>query len=145
MGFLPTTPRRSSTNEYLAERALRRPSSTIWLNLVSVYTNKFDDALSFYVSTLGLSLRTVEVDPTNPNILHAVLVDAEDRDVLELIQADEIPGGATGFGEMRFSLPKRAWLLLRARLDAQDYPYRLSGDYLNLRDVDGRLLHVSPL
>lgn len=145
MGFLPTSQHNQTTYEYLAERALRRPSSTIWLNLVSVYTNRFDEALSFYVSTLGLTLRTVEVDPSHPSRLHAILVDAEDRDILELIESEESTGTSSSIGDLRFSLPRRAWLLLRARLDAQEYPYRLGKDVLNIKDVDGLTLHVSAL
>ncbi|HLT48418.1 MAG TPA: hypothetical protein VK002_14385 [Rubricoccaceae bacterium] len=135
---------RPATAQQLAERVLRRPSSALWLNHVSVVTRRFDAALTFYVTTLGLSLRAVELDPACPTRLRAVLVDAEDRDVLELVQADD---GAEGpnVGRLAFSLPRRAWLLLRARLDAQGYPYRLTTDCLLIEDADGILLRVTPL
>lgn len=137
--------RRPATPEQLAERALRRPSSTLWLNFVSVVTHRFDDALAFYVTTLGLTLRTVELDPANPSRLRAVLVDAEDRDVLEIIQAGDTDGAGPNVGRLAFSLPRRAWLLLRARLDVQHYPYRLEGDDLFIEDADGIVLRVTPL
>ncbi|MDX1419802.1 MAG: VOC family protein [Rubricoccaceae bacterium] len=137
---------RPASPQQLAERALRRPSSALWLNHVSVTTRRFDESLAFYVSTLGLSLRTVELDPASPTRLCAVLVDAEDRDVLEIVQADdeaEAPG--TNVGRLAFSLPRRAWLLLRVRLEAQDYPYRLTNECIFVEDADGLLLRVSPL
>ena len=145
MPFFPSPSRRQITHEYLAERALRRPSSTIWLSNVSVCTSQFDKALNFYVSTLGLALRAVDLDPTNPSRLRAILVDAEDSDVLELIEADpdtELPANVSRLG---FSLPRRSWQLLRARLDAQEHPYRLSGDSLLFKDTEGIVLRVQPL
>jgi catechol 2,3-dioxygenase-like lactoylglutathione lyase family enzyme len=142
----PSSSRRPATSQQLAERVLRRPSSALWLNHVSVVTRRFDDALAFYVSTLGLTLRAVELDPACPTRLRAVLVDAEDRDVLELVQAaDDGDAAAANVGRLAFSLPRRAWLLLRARLDAQGYPYRLTGDCLLIEDADGILLRVTPL
>lgn len=145
MGFLPSPSRRNITHEYLAERALRRPSSTIWLNHVCVSTSQFDTALNFYVATLGLSLRTVELDPTEPTRLHAILVDAEDRDVLELIEADTNVEAPTNVSQLGFALPRRSWQLLRARLDTQEHPYRVSGGALLFEDVDGITLRVQPL
>ena len=136
--------RRPATSKQLAERVLRRPSSAIWLNHVSVATRRFDEALAFYVSTLGLTLRAVELDPACPSRLRAVLVDAEDRDVLELVQQDDGDPGVN-VSRLAFSLPYRAWLLLRARLDAQDYPYRLTGDRLLIEDTDGIVLCLTPL
>lgn len=144
MAFLsPSRP--TVTHAYLAERALRRPSSTIWLNHVCVTTTQFDEALNFYVATLGLSLRTVELDPTQPGRLRAVLVDAEDRDVLELIEGDPNVKAATNVSQLGFSLPRRSWQLLRARLDTQEHPYRVSGDALLFEDTEGIVLRVQPL
>src|SRR5690606_27628994 len=134
------------TVQQLAERVFRRPSSALWLNHVSVVTRRFDEALSFYVATLGLTLRLVELDPTCPTRLRAVLVDAEDRDVLALVQADgEADALGPNVGRLAFSLPRRAWLLLRIRLDAQDYPYRLTNESILVEDADGILLRVTPL
>jgi catechol 2,3-dioxygenase-like lactoylglutathione lyase family enzyme len=140
----PDPSRRPATSQQLAERVLRRPSSAIWLNHVSVGTRRFDEALTFYVSTLGLTLRAVELDPACPARLRAVLVDAEDRDVLELVQQDDA-GEGVNVSRLAFSLPHRSWLLLRARLDAQGYPYRLTGHRLVLEDADGIVLCVTPL
>ena len=145
MAFLPSASRRIVTHEYLAERALRRPSSTIWLNHVCVSTTQFDEALNFYVATLGLSLRTVELDPTEPSRLHAVLVDAEDRDVLELVESDPAVETPTNVSQLGFALPRRSWQLLRARLDTQEHPYRLTGGSLLFEDTDGIVLRVQPL
>ncbi len=145
MAFLPSPSRRCVTHEHLAERALRRPSSTIWLNHVRVSTTQFEKALDFYVSTLGLSLRAVELDPTEPSRLHAILVDAEDRDVLELVESDRAVDVPTNVSQLGFSLPLRSWQLLRARLDAHDHPYRKSGDSLLFEDADGMVLRVQPL
>jgi catechol 2,3-dioxygenase-like lactoylglutathione lyase family enzyme len=148
MPQLPSS-RRPATSKQLAERVLRRPSSALWLNHVSVGTRRFDEALTFYVSTLGLALRAVELDPACPTRLRAVLVDAEDRDVLELVQQDDADPGTADPGvnlsRLAFSLPRRSWLLLRARLDAQGYPYRLTGDRLVVEDADGIVLCVTPL
>jgi catechol 2,3-dioxygenase-like lactoylglutathione lyase family enzyme len=141
----PSSSRRPATSQQLAERVFRRPSSAIWLNHVSVVTRRFDEALVFYVSTLGLTLRAVELDPSCPTRLRAVLVDAEDRDVIELVQDDGDGGPVANVGRLSFSLPRRAWLLLRARLDAQSYPYRLTTDCILVEDADGIVLRVSPL
>ena len=145
MAFLPSLSRRKISHEYLAERALRRPSSTIWLNHVCVSTTQFEKALDFYVSTLGLSLRTVELDPTDPSRLHAILVDAEDHDVLELVEADASIEAPTNVSQLGFCLPRRSWQLLRARLDTHEHPYRVSGDSLLFEDTDGIVLRVQPL
>ncbi|MDX1440715.1 MAG: hypothetical protein R3284_12520 [Rubricoccaceae bacterium] len=145
MAFMRPPFPQPASNEDLAERALRRPSSTIWLNHVSVQTKQFEEALSFYVSTLGLTLRVVEMDPSNPSRLHAVFVDAENRDILELVETDQSSEISKRIGQLSFSLPRRAWLLMRARLDAQDYPYHLVGDVIKIHDVDGIQLHITPL
>jgi len=110
-----------------------------------VSTSQFEKALDFYVSTLGLSLRTVELDPTQPSRLHAILVDAEDRDVLELVEADASKPASTNVSQLGFSLPLRSWQLLRARLDTHEHPYRVSGDSLLFEDTDGIVLRVQPL
>ena len=144
MAQLPS-PRRATTPQQLAERALRRPSSAIWLNHVCVATADFDAALNFYVGTLGLSLRTVETHPVNGTRLRAILTDAEDRDILELLEAAAPAEPVANVGQLGFSLPRRSWLLLRARLDAQDVTYRLADDCLFLEDTDGIQLRVQPL
>ncbi len=144
MAQAPAPSRRAATHEQLAERALRRPSSTIWLHQVRVTTRHLDEALAFYVTTLGLTLRAVELDPAHPTRLRAILVDAEERDVLEIVEGgDEAP--IANLSQLGFGLPRRAWHLLRTRLDTQEVPYRLSGDCLLLRDADGILVRVQPL
>jgi glyoxylase I family protein len=129
----------------LAERALRRPSSTIWLHRVRVGTRRFDEALQFYVGTLGLTLRTVELDPARPAHLRAILTDAEARDVLELVEAAPGAGVASGLSELAFCLPRRAWQALRVRLETQGHPYAVSGTALTFADADGLPLRVEAL
>jgi catechol 2,3-dioxygenase-like lactoylglutathione lyase family enzyme len=146
MAHLPTLASRPTALD-LAERAYRRPSSTIWLHRVRVGTCRFEEALQFYVGTLGLALRTVELDPGRSPYLRAVLVDAEARDVLELVEADGGAGGVAGAAlhGLTFGLPRRAWQLLRTRLDTQGYPYTLSPTVITLHDADGLRLRVEPL
>jgi glyoxylase I family protein len=129
----------------LAERAIRRPSSTIWLHRVRVVTRRHDDALQFYVGTLGLTLRTVDLDPARPAYLRAILTDAEGRDVIELVEADEAGVADSRLGELTFCLPRRSWQALRARLETQSYHYDLRGDTIHLSDADGLPLRVESL
>src|SRR5688500_17927726 len=135
---------RPSTLE-LAERAFRRPSSTIWLHRVRVATQRFDEALQFYVGTLGLTLRTVELDPARPAHLRALLTDAEARDVLELVEVDADGYTETRLSELAFCLPRRTWQALRVRLETQGYTYALSGGALSFADADGLPLRVEAL
>jgi catechol-2,3-dioxygenase len=132
----------------LAERALRKPSSVIWLGGVCVTTTRFEEALGFYSGTLGLSLRTVGHHPRHPDRLRAVLIDAEGRDVMELVEA---PREAEPSSErpivdgLGFRLPRRSWQALRARLETADVPYEQAHGALSLRDPDGIGLRVEPL
>lgn len=131
----------------LAERAIRNPASTIWLDHVCLTSHRFEDALKFYVRTLGLSLRTVEGHPFYPDRMRALFIDAEGRDVLEIIDGGD-PDTETArlhLGQLGFALPKRSWMLLRARLDAQDVPYEETPDRLYFKDVDGTLLKIASL
>ncbi|HYE95944.1 MAG TPA: VOC family protein [Rubricoccaceae bacterium] len=146
MASLPSLPRLDTPMD-LAERALRKPSSTIWLHHVCVVTRHFDAALAFYVGTLGLTLRTVEAHPVFPSRLRARLVDAEGRDVLELLEAgtDAAPDAPHRVDQLGFCLPLRSWQVLRARLDAQEVPYQLTAGCLFLEDADGIRLRVEPL
>ena len=145
---MPSTPQpiaRPSDLE-LAERAFRRPSSIIWLHRVRIGTRQFDDALQFYVGTLGLTLRTVELDPVQPTRFRAILTDAEARDVLELVEMESYePGITAGIGALSFALPRRSWMALRIRLGAQDYPFTVVGDALAFADPDGLALCVEAL
>ena len=129
----------------LAERAFRRPSSTIWLHRVRVGTRRFDEALQFYVGTLGLTLRAVDMDPVRPSCFRAVLTDAEARDVLELVEMEGEAAAGVGVGELAFGLPRRAWLALRVRLATQGRDYLVAGDALTFADADGLALGVEAL
>jgi|SRR5690606_35194892 len=132
------------TSRSILERALKHPSSTIWLGHVCLATPRFEEALGFYAGTLGLSMRTVERHPLHFDRLRAVMIDAEGRDVLELVEAAE--GEATrSVRQLGFRLPRRAWQLLRARLDAQEVPYEEDDGHLVLHDCDGVMLRVEAL
>ena len=128
----------------LAERALRQPATTVWLDHVSLVTARFEAALEFYVSVIGLQLRTIEAHPAQPTRLRAVFIDAEGRDVLELVEAAE-DEAAPARGHLGFSLPRRSWHLLRVRLDARDVAYDEVGPRLHVRDADGTLVKVTAL
>ena len=127
---------------HVAERALRKPSSAVWLQSVRVRTRRFDEALAFYGSLLGLSLGAVRVHPVSA-ALSAHMTDAEGHSVLELVEsdADAAPGGH----ELAFGMPRRTWHLLRARLDTQKWPYEAAGDCLYLEDADGTTLRIESL
>ena len=129
------------------ERALRTPSSTVWLGHVCVATPRFEEALAFYVGTVGLAVRTIETHPLYPSQLRALLVDAEGRDVLELLEAEgaaeEAP--AMNVSQLSFRLPRRVWFLLRVRLNVQEIDYTQHGDCLYVRDADGILLRIESM
>lgn len=138
----PSSPHR------LVERALKRPSSVIWLGHVCVTTTRFEEALGFYSGTLGLSLRTVERHPLHFDRLRAVLIDAEGRDVIELVEASDGAKPETDdpvVNQLGFRLPRRSWQALRARLETADVPYEHANGALALRDPDGIRLCVEPL
>lgn len=128
-----------------AERTLRKPSTAVWLQSVRVRTARFDEALAFYGSLLGLSLRTVRVHPVSAQ-LSAQMTDAEGHDVLEIVEnAPEAETPATGGHELAFGMPRRTWHLLRARLDTKKWPYEEAGDCLYLADADGMALRIESL
>ena len=125
-----------------AERALRKPSSAIWLRSVCVRTTQFDDALDFYVNTLGLTLGSVGVHPLTAQP-RAQMLDAEGHQVFELVESDD--ASARGVHELAFGMPRRTVTLLRARLGMQDVSYTDTGNALYFRDVDGTLLRIEAL
>lgn len=116
------------------------------LDHASVMTTDLEGAISFYVNLIGLSLRTVEDDPIRDGRQRAMLTDAQDRDVIELIEMEEmkhpsVPGRG-GIHHLGFSLPPREWHSLRSRLDADDYPYEEVKGRLFARDADGLVLEI---
>lgn len=125
-----------------AERTLRKPSTAVWLRSVRVRTQQFDEALAFYGSLLGLSIRAVRVHPVTA-VLSAQMTDAEGHDVLELVESDD--AHASGGHELSFGMPRRTWHLLRARLDTHKWPYETSGDCLYVSDADGTELRIESL
>ena len=134
-----------TSSRSILERAIKKPSSTIWLGHVCVTTPRFEDALGFYAGTLGLSMRTVERHPVHFDRLRAVMIDAEGRDVLELVEADGESEQATSVSQLGFRLPRRSWHVLRARLDAQNVSYAESHGVLAFQDCDGIELRVEAL
>ena len=124
-----------------AERALRKPSTAVWLRGVSVGTARFDEALAFYVGTLGLTLGGLDVHPVTARA-RARLLDAEGRPVLGLV---ETAGDRRGPEEIAFGVPRRVFTLLRSRLDLQGVDYTDAGGALYLEDLDGTTLCVEAL
>ncbi len=125
-----------------AERALRKPSSAVWLRSVCVRTTRFDEALDFYVTALGLTLGSLGVHPLTMQP-RAQLLDAEGHQVFELVETDDTE--SRGVHELAFGMPRRVFVLLRSRLDLQDIEYTDGGNALYLRDVDGTLLRIEAL
>ena len=125
-----------------AERTFRKPSSAVWLRSVCVRTTRFDEALGFYVTALGLTLGGIGVHPL-PAQPRAKLLDAEGHEVFELVESAD--DAARGVHELAFGMPRRIVSLLRSRLDLQDIPYSEAGGTLYLRDVDGTLLRIEAL
>lgn len=126
-----------------AERTLRKPSSAIWLRSVCVRTTRFDEALDFYVTALGLTLGSLGVHPLTAQP-RARLLDAEGHHVFELVES--AGDGGRGVHELAFGMPRRTVTLLRSRLDLQGIDYTDTGSgSLMLRDVDGTLLRIESL
>ena len=126
-----------------AEQALRQPSGTLWLAAAALPVADLEASLGFYVSALGFRLRTIEAHPLRPGLMRAVLLDAEGRDVLELIEAR--PGEGAGFAQLAFHLPRRTWNLLRVRLGVRGVPFAEAGGQLWTEDPDGVALRFEPL
>lgn len=124
-----------------AERTLRRPSSAVWLRAVRLHTPRFDDALAFYVTALGLTLGGVDVHPVTA-ATSARLLDGEGATVFELHDAPEAQGGAH---ELAFAMPWRTVTLLRARLTVAGVETSQSGTALTFADPDGNRLRVEAL
>ena len=121
-------------------------AQTIRLDHASIMTTRFDPAVQFYVEILGLRLRTIEDDPIRKGRKRAMLMDDQQRDVVELIEMPElahptIPGRG-GLHHLGFRLPLRAWHALRARLDVAGYPYQEVEGRLFVRDADGVVLEL---
>lgn len=121
-------------------------SLDVQLDHASVMTTDLDEAVSFYVNLVGLSLRTVEDDPVRDGRERAMLTDARGKDVVELIEMSEmkhpsVPGRG-GIHHIGFSYSPREWHSLRSRLDAADYPYEEVKGRLFVRDADGLVLEI---
>ena len=105
-------------------------------------TAHFSEALDFYVTTLGLTLGSLEAHPLTGSP-RARLLDAEGQAILDLIEAD---GEALApMHELALGMPRRTWTLLRARLNLRDVPYTAAGDQLYLTDLDGNGLRIDAL
>jgi glyoxylase I family protein len=121
-------------------------SSDVRLDHASVMTTDLNAAVDFYVELIGLTLRTVEDDPIRDGRKRAMLTDAQDRDVIELIEMEEmqhpsVPGRG-GIHHLGFSLSPREWHSLRSRLDAANHPYEEVKGRLFARDADGLVLEI---
>ena len=124
-----------------AERTLLRPSSAVWLRAVRLHTSRFDDALAFYVTALGLTLGGVDVHPVTA-ATSARLLDAEGAAVFEL---HDDPGATAGAHELAFAMPRRTVTLLRARLTSSGVATADSGSALTFSDPDGNRLRVEAM
>lgn len=124
-----------------AERTLRRPSSAVWLRAVRLHTARFDDALAFYVTVLGLTLGGIDVNPATA-ATSARLLDAEGAAVFEL---HDDPDAAAGAHEFAFAMPRRTVTLLRARLMSAGIDAPGSGSMLTFSDPDGNRLRVESM
>lgn len=121
-------------------------SLDVQLDHASIMTTDLDEAISFYVNLVGLSLRTVEDDPVRDGRQRAMLTDDREHDVVELIEMSEmkhpsVPGRG-GIHHIGFSFSPREWHSLRSRLDAADYPYEEVKGRLFVRDADGLVLEI---
>ncbi len=125
-----------------AERALRRPSSTLWLRGVCLRTASFEESLDFYVRTLGLTLGRVGAHPITGSP-RAWMLDAEGVEILELLEVDN--EDETGVHELAFGMPRRTVILLRSRLDLQDIPYTAAGRSVYFKDPAGTTIRVDSL
>lgn len=121
-------------------------ATPIRLDHAAVVTTQFGPAVRFYTELLGLHLRIIEDDPVREGRKRALLIDADGRDALELIELPElahptIPGRGA-LHHLGFRLPQRDWHSLRARLDADGYPYQEVSGRLFVRDADGLVVEV---
>lgn len=125
------------------------PSPTdapIRLDHAAIMTTDLERAAGFYTGLLGLRLHRVEDDPIRRGRRRAMLTDAGGREVLEILEMTEmahptIPGRG-GLHHLGFRLPTRRWHALRARLDADGYPYQEVQGCLFVRDADGLVLEL---
>ncbi len=124
-----------------AERTVRRPSSAVWLRAVRLHTARFDDALAFYVTALGLTLGGVDVHPVSA-ATSARLLDAEGAAVFEL---HDDPDATPGAHEFAFVMPRRTVTLLRARLTSAGVVATECGSGLTFSDPDGNRLRVEAM
>lgn len=121
-------------------------AARVRLDHASVMTTDLDEAVSFYVDLLGLTLRVVEDDPVREGRQRAMLTDDEGHDVVEIIEMPEmahpsVPGRG-GVHHLGFCLPDREWHSLRSRLDAAQHPYQEVKGRLFVRDADGLVLEI---
>lgn len=124
----------------------REVSLDVRLDHASIMTTDLEEAITFYVDLIGLTLRTVEDDPVRDGRKRAMLTDEQERDVLELIEMPEmkhpsVPGRGA-IHHLGFSLSDRAWHSLRSRLDAADHAYQEVKGRLFVRDADGLVLEI---
>ena len=127
-------------------RSARPESASLRLTHAAVMTKRLDHAVAFYTDVLGLSLRGIEDDPIRKGRRRAMLVDDEGREILEVIEMEElahpsIPGRG-GIHHIGFHLPKTEWHALRSRLDAKGHGYDERHGRLFVRDADGLVLEI---
>ncbi|MFP4227276.1 MAG: VOC family protein [Salinivenus sp.] len=119
---------------------------SVHLDHASVMTTDLEEATTFYVDLLGLTLQTVEDDPVREGRVRAMLGDGSGHAVVELIEMPEmahpsVPGRGA-IHHLGFSLSPRDWHALRSRLDATEYNYQEMDGRLFVRDTDGLVLEI---
>jgi glyoxylase I family protein len=123
-----------------------KDDTLVWLDHAAILTTHLEAAADFYTRYLHLSLRIIEDDPIREGRRRAMLTDAGGRDVVEIIEMEElahpaIPGRG-GMHHLGFRLPRRSWHALRSHLDADRYPYQEIEGRLFVRDTDGLMLEI---
>jgi catechol 2,3-dioxygenase-like lactoylglutathione lyase family enzyme len=114
----------------------------VWLRSVCIRTAHFEDALQFYVTTLGLTLGRMGAHPLTA-CARAWMIDAEGNEVFELQEAQ--PTDVPGTHELAFGMPRRTVTLLRSRLDLQGIRYTNAGSSLYFADPDGTTIRIDAL
>ncbi len=64
--------------------------SPVWLDHAAILTMQLEPAIAFYERYLGLALHVIEADPIRKGRRRAMLVDTGGRDVVEIIEMEEL-------------------------------------------------------
>lgn len=116
------------------------------LDHAAITTADLDRAVAFYRDVIGLEVTHWDDDPLREGRERALLTDRGGREVLELLEMEELDSpaipGRGGMHHLGFRFDEPDWHALRTRLDANDHPYRELEDRLFVRDADGTILEI---